>query len=492
MNASVDTRSAPAGDVDDTALKRFRLLRPVLDDEVALTAASRSSGVPEPTLRRWLARYRQHGLVGLQRSRRRDRGQPRCLTPELVAIVEGLALQRPRRSTAAIHRLTCEACARQGRPAPSYATVHAVVRAIDPAMAVLAHEGANAYGHRYELLHRREAAVPNEVWQADHTELDILVHDATGAVIRPWLTIVIDDHSRAIAAYQLAATAPSALQTALALRRAIWRKSEPSWTICGIPQVLYTDHGCDFTSRHIEQVCAALKMRLIFSKIGQPRGRGRIERFFGTLNTCCLAELPGYLAPGASTPKPRLTLAELDAALRRFIVERYNHAPHGETGVAPQARWSAGGFLPQMPPSLETLDLLLLTVVRPRQVQRDGIRFQALRYIAPTLAAFVGEAVTIRYDPADMAEIRVFQGERFLCRAICQELAGETVSFKEILAARVERRRTLQATIRGRRSLIDQILVPPQTVQEPAPASASHSTGHRPGGASRLRRYEHE
>jgi putative transposase len=493
MNAGVDARPDLVDRIDSATLERFRLLRPVIDKEVALTAVSRSSGVPEATLRRWLSRYRRQGLAGLQRSQRCDRGQPRCLSPELVAVVEGLALQRPRRSAAAIHRLMCEAATLQGRPAPSYATVHALVRAINPAMTLLAHEGAKAYGQRYELLHRREAAAPNEIWQADHTELDILVHDAAGAVIRPWLTIVIDDYSRAIAAYHLAATAPSALQTALALRRAIWRKGQPGWTICGVPEVLYTDHGCDFTSRHIEQVCAALKMRLVFSQVGQPRGRGRIERFFGALNTCCLAELPGYLTSGAPPPKPGLTMTTLGLVLQRHIVERYNHATHGETGIAPQARWSAGGFLPQMPPSLEALDLLLLTVAQPRQVQRDGIRFQALRYISPTLAAFVGETVTVRYDPADMAEIRVFQGDRFLCRAICQELAGETVSLKEIVAARVERRRTLQATIRSRRSLIDQILARPQTIPEPAPevtaapASTSHSTG-----ASRLRRYEHE
>lgn len=81
-------------------------------------------------------------------------------------------------------------------------------------------------------------------------------------------------------------------------------------------------------------------------------------------------------------------------------------------------------------------------------MHRDGIRFQALRYIDPTLAGFIGEAVTIRYDPADLAEIRVCQGDRFLCRAICQELAGETVSFKDVLRARTERRRDLQATIK--------------------------------------------
>jgi transposase InsO family protein len=31
--------------------------------------------------------------------------------------------------------------------------------------------------------------------------------------------------------------------------------------VCGIPQVLYTDHGSDFTSRHIEQVCVDLKIQ---------------------------------------------------------------------------------------------------------------------------------------------------------------------------------------------------------------------------------------
>jgi putative transposase len=41
-----------------------------------------------------------------------------------------------------------------------------------------------------------------------------------------------------------------------------------------------------------------------------------------------------------------------------------------------------------MPPvSLDQLDLLLLTVAKSRRVHQDGLRFQSLRYIAPTLAA---------------------------------------------------------------------------------------------------------
>lgn len=490
MNITSDA-AAPAMDgIQATAMSRFQLLRPVIEDSVSVPALARTSGIPVPTLRRWLRLYRAHGLSGLRRRPRNDRGGRRRLSEEVVAAIEGLALERPRRSVAAIHRIVRDSMGRDGAWVPSYATVHAVVRAMDPALMVLAHEGAKAYAHTYDLLHRREATRPNEIWQADHTELDILAFDEAGATVRPWLTVVIDDHSRAVAAYRLSVHAPSALQTALALRNAIWRKGEAGWTVCGIPDVLYTDHGSDFTSRHIEQVCAGLKTQLVFSQVGQPRGRGRIERFFGTLNTRCLADLPGYIAPQGPPAKPSLTLAELDAALRRFIVQTYHHAQHSMTGETPQARWSRGGFLPRMPVSLEQLDLLLLTVMRPRQVQRDGIRFQSLRYIDPTLAAFVGEAVTIRYDPADIAEIRVYRGDSFLCRAICQELAGETLSLKDIVRARTERRQALQSTIKNRRSLVDQVLARPAAAAPKVLPSSSAATTATP--VPSLRRYIHE
>ena len=35
-----------------------------------------------------------------------------------------------------------------------------------------------------------------------------------------------------------------------------------------------------------------------------------------------------------------------------------------------------------------------------------------------------------------MAEIRVFHDHRFLCRAICAELAGETIALRDIIRAR--------------------------------------------------------
>jgi hypothetical protein len=70
--------------------------------------------------------------------------------------------------------------------------------------------------------------------------------------------------------------------------------------VCGIPEVLYTDNGIDFTSHHLERVDGDLKIRLIFSLQGKPRGRGRIEQFFSTVNEMFLCELDGYAPVGSA------------------------------------------------------------------------------------------------------------------------------------------------------------------------------------------------
>ncbi len=333
----------------------------------------------------------------------------------------------------------------------------------------MAHEGSKAYREQFDLVHRREAGGPNQVWQADHCLLDILLVREGCPPARPWLTVVLDDYSRAVAGCLVSFDAPCALNTALALRQAIWRKDDPRWHLCGIPDVLYTDNGSDFTSRHLEQVSADLKMQLIFSTPGMPRGRGRIERFFETVSQMLLCTLPGYTpagsavfgAPSSSSlafSAPLLNLADMNRAFREFLLACYHLRKHGETKMPPQERWEAGGFLPRMPDTLERLDLLLLSVARARRVRPDGLRFQGLRYTDSTLAAYVGEDVILRYDPSDLAEVRVFYQDRFLCRAVCQDIAGQTVPLREIVQARDRRRRELRQVLTDRSQIVKTLL----------------------------------
>jgi Mu transposase, C-terminal. len=126
-----------------------------------------------------------------------------------------------------------------------------------------------------------------------------------------------------------------------------------------------------------------------------------------------------------------------------------------------------------------------LTVAKSRLVRRDGIYFQGLRYMDPTLAAYVGEDVVIRYDPRDVTEIRVFHRDRFLCRAVSPEHAGLTISLKDIQQARTARRKELRGEIATRTRKVTEFLA---EQKRPAPARPKETTASSP----RLALYEED
>ena len=472
----------------ERALDRYRKLRPHLEQDAPLARVARAASLPFRTAQRWVNRYRRFGLVGLTRAGRSDQGK-RHVAEDLLRLAEGLALQRPPFSPSAVYREVCRVVRARGEQPPGYHTIYNVIRAIPDDLKTLALDGEKAYREAYDLVHRREAERPNQIWQADHTQLDLWVKRADGKPARPWLTVVIDDYSRAIAGFFISFDSPSAVRTALALREAIWRKSDAHWIVFGIPEIFYTDNGSDFTSAHLEQVAADIKMHLIFSAPGQPRGRGRIERFFETVNQMFLCTLPGYIEAGAVRGRPELAVSDLEHDFRDFLRE-YHARPHGETKMPPQERWQHGGFVPRMAESLEQLDLLLLTVAKARKIQADGVRFQGMRYIDPTLAAYVGESVVLRYDPRDLGEVRLFHQGKFLCRAICPELAGETVALRDIKRARDQRRRELRETLRDRRKTVEALLDLRRGSQPGGEPIATEADEQKP--APGLKRYQNE
>jgi putative transposase len=430
------------------AAERWRVLRLHVEDQIPLAVLARETGISARTLQRWHQLYRVGGIEALDPNDRSDKGVRRT-SAETIAFIERLALTRPCPSIATLHRLAVADARAREVPAPSYATVRQIVQALDPALVTLALEGPASYRDKHEIVFRRRAERPNQTWQSDHTELDVLIVGADGKPDRPWLTTVMDDYSRAICGYVVFSGAPSAINTALALRQAIWRKTDPAWAMCGIPDILHVDHGSDFVSHHLERTAIALHVRIIHSTVGRPQGRGKIERFFGTINTELLAALPGHLGAGSRTPTPVLDLAGLDRAIGEFI-GTYNDRTHSELGTSPRDAWVADGWLPRMPDSLQELDGLLLNVPKNRVVQRDGIHFQGQRYLAPTLAPFVGQTITIRYDPRDISEIRVYDRETFICTAIDEAHPNLRLSLRDIETARRARRKQLRRAINER------------------------------------------
>ncbi len=458
-----DTASMP----DQTALVRWQILRRHIEEGVPLTTLAAHEGIGLRTLQRWHAAHKRDGIDGLATA---NRGTTRRRsTPELVALIEGLALVKPPLPIAAIARKANRVAAGHDWPPLSYSTVRSITTGLDPGMRMLAQKGTAAYRDTYELAWRHRAERPNAIWQTDHTELDILVLDANLKPGRPWLTTIMDDYSRAICGYMLFLGAPSALNTALALRQGIWPKNGAGWPMCGIPDILYVDHGSDFTSNHLAQTAKDLHFEITYSTVARPQGRGKIERFYGTINTELLAELPGRLARGHPQPAPVLTLKELDTAISRFISEDYHQREHSEIRTTPHDAWVGDGWLPRLPASMDELNLLLLTVAKPRIVHRDGLHFQGLRYVSPLLAAYVREPVVVRYDPRDVTEIRVFHKNQFICKAVDPDHETSTLTLKDIQAARSARRRELRGQINQRIAVVARHL-PDLASAKPAPA----------------------
>jgi putative transposase len=452
------------------ALARFALIRSHLEERVPLTTLARTSQLSVRTLQRLVSAYHEEGLRGLVPQRRSDCGQSRDLPEELILLIEGLALQVLRRPLTSIHVLVSEVAREQSWPIPSYAQVYRIVQRLPEDRKTLAQKGAVAYREQFDLLYRRQASSANVIWQADHCRLRIFVVKEAGKVDLPWLTAIEDDYSRAVTGYHLGWSAPSALRTGLALRQAIGVKEDDRWPMHGVPESFYTDHGSDFTSKHMEAVAIDLKMTLIFSQVNNPRGRGKMERCFRTMREDVLSKLPGY-APKVKDPQEQrrmneqarkeacLTLEELDALVRRWVLETYHQREHSVTHARPHERWVASGILPVLPPSAEQLDLLLLQPRRRHKVHQEGIRFLGAWYMHALLADSVGDAVIIRYDPTNLATIRVYvvdflEEERFLCQAESIERGGHAVSQQEIVAARRSRRKRVSKEVGERKRAV--------------------------------------
>jgi putative transposase len=80
--------------------------------------------------------------------------------------------------------------------------------------------------------------------------------------------------------------------------------------------------------------------------------------------------------------------------------------------------------------------------------------------------------------------IRVFYEERFLCKAVCNELAGIQIGLKEVIQARKAQRKRVRQGIRERLSVVEQL----QTAKQPEPSAQTN----RPTSQSQLKRYYNE
>lgn len=142
---------------------------------------------------------------------------------DYLHLVEGLALQTPKRSITEIHRPVTAMALQKGWPALSYGRVYDIVQALDSGLVTLAHEGSRVYQELFDVLFLPEVSRPNECWQAD---LNIWLLNEKGKPQRPYLTVILDEYSRMVRGYLLSFAAPWIALELLILNEVFNRKKQ--------------------------------------------------------------------------------------------------------------------------------------------------------------------------------------------------------------------------------------------------------------------------
>jgi putative transposase len=276
----------------------------------------------------------------------------------------------------------------------------------------------------------------NRQWEVDHTLLDILVIDECTMQIagRPWMTAILDRYSRCIVGFSLSFAPPSWASVMDALRVAVMKKDwiiaglggiVRTWDCFGVPGRLITDHGRDFKSNSMEQAKVALDFELKHAPPRKPWFKGKIERWFRTLEEQIIHTIPGTVLSKWEDRKfynseqfAVLTIHELNWIVAKWVIDVYHHTQHSKLGRTPARAWQEG--LQEIPLIREPpADLLIpmTGLVVPRSLQKSGIRYMGLRWDSPEFAkarAFLPDSanVQVRIDPTDISTAYVYDEHR--------------------------------------------------------------------------------
>ena len=114
---------------------------------------------------------------------------------------------------------------------------------------------------RHQVYLRWEPEGRNELWEADHKQLDVpVLFPRAQRPRRPWTTLFVDGWSRAIMGWAIAEH-PSTATVLSAVGEAI-RVDPRRGPFGGLPAALRPDRGLEFVAGVLSQACGVLAVRL--------------------------------------------------------------------------------------------------------------------------------------------------------------------------------------------------------------------------------------
>jgi putative transposase len=234
---------------------RLQAVKQHLERGVRSAEICKVYGISERTLRYWCRNYREQGVEGLRDESRRPHHSPNRIHGNLANRILQLRRRNPAWGALRIHAVL----GRRGVQV-SWSTVHRVLKRHGFMLRVVKKPKS------FKRFQRRHV---DSLWQLDVYEFRI-----AGVIGKVYVHTILDDRSRF-------------LVMARAYRRERAREAVNNlwWAIKRgrKPKAVYVDNGSCFISKEFRSYCEGQGIRVIYGSPYHPQGRGKLERFHGTL-----------------------------------------------------------------------------------------------------------------------------------------------------------------------------------------------------------------
>ena len=379
----------------EIALFRFSLIAPILNntypnktvkdylEEICAKVYDSPLGLKKEyapsTIKEWLRLYKTKGIDGLYPKNRSDKGESRKLKAEVKELVISLKKANPKRTAKSIYQeiiITTKV-----KPFElSLSTVQRYIKNLD-----LSTDSNIKDRRAFEFENA------NDCWQSDISVGPYLT--INGVKHKTYIVAVLDDASRLIVSCK-AFKSDNLLSVLEVFKDAVATR--------GVPKKVFFDNGKVYRSGQMELICASLGCALCFAEPYSPQSKGKIERWFQTLQKQWqqLIDTSSFQS-----------IDELNKSLNEYVELNYNRAYHNGIKDKPINKFLANIDNIKRFTEQELRNVFLYRV--ERKVKNDStVSIDKEIYEVPS--KYIGSKLYIRYDPTNNEEAFIFSenGER--------------------------------------------------------------------------------
>ncbi|MCV4275824.1 transposase family protein [Pseudomonas capsici] len=415
--------------------ERTVIIKEYLDGNLQLLEAASKLSLKKSAFYKLVSQFNQElGALSIVQSSAGPKKGSQRISLEIAEIIEQCFKKHYRGASASYSHVWKQAqtqCQVKGLKPPGLSTVQRFIKGLDPKVVFRMKYGADAASQEFDsrpgYVH---TDYPLHHAQMDHTRVDIILcdeQDRTKLIGRPWITLLVDVHTRVILGFYLSMFAPSLISVQQTVCMAALPKDKdfpesPTYGInypyYGMPEFIGMDNAKEFHSPILEAALRLYGCTPHWRKPYKKHMGGIIESLIGTLMTTAVHFLPGTTFSNVedrgeydSEAHAAMTFKEFRSWFAGQILI-YHGTVHSSLKCSPKEAWTnyfsrETGKLP--PVVINKRDLYLdFLPEKHKPVRNNGITLNAGIYYCRELMAQQGRGkVVVKFDPYDMTKIWV-------------------------------------------------------------------------------------